>query len=644
MNRAFVLLVTAAPLLSLPLVRAASPALMEPGPLAPAAAVAAPNDNRHPAGTLSGKVLTVQLEARNTTWYPEGPSGRGLEVAAWGEPGQAQQVPGPLIRVTAGTEVRATLRNTLDRRLAVYGFGARRGLADSTMLEPGEAREVSFTASTPGTYYSLASSGTQFLGARKSEDMELVGAIVVDPPGGAGNVPDRVFLISWWFTFDTTSTTGLGRATMAINGLSWPHTERIDLVQGDSVRWRLINLTESEHPMHLHGFYFAVEGKGDGVRDTMYAPADRHLAVTEILGVNQTMTLSWVPTRPGNWIFHCHFIGHLSPLVSLDMDRGEMDEGAMAHHASEGPHQMFGLVLGIRVAPKGPMVADTRPARAIRLVVREQPGIYGDHPGYAFVVDGIGGGGDSVALPRPPGPTLVLTRGERVAVTIVNQSQDRAAVHWHGIELESSFPDGVPGWSGLGADILPSVAPGDSITVRFTPPRAGTFMYHSHFNEAQQISSGLYGAIVVVDSGARFDPETDKIMVFSSAGPTTNVIFGPWAPILLNGSAAPAPLELKAGTTYRFRMIDITDDLTALVSIRNGDTPVQWRAVAKDGAILPVSQATTRPAALSFDPGEIYDFEYTPPAPGTLSLRFGTVDAPPQFGLPKTVSVPVNVR
>jgi FtsP/CotA-like multicopper oxidase with cupredoxin domain len=643
MNRAFVLLVAAGRLVCWPPAVAAGPAVVGPGAPAPAPPVALPNDNRHPAGTLAGNVLTVQLEARNATWYPEGPSGRGLEVAAWAEPGQPSQVPGPLIRVTAGTEVRATLRNTLDRRLTVYGFGARRGLADSTSLDPGQAQEVRFVASTPGTYYYMASSGTQLFGAHKPEDMALVGAIVVDPAGGAAGVPDRVFLISWWFTFDTTSRTGLGRATMAINGLSWPHTERIDLVQGDSVRWRLINLTESEHPMHLHGFYFTVEGKGDGIRDTMYAPAERRQAVTEILNVNQTMTLSWVPTRPGNWIFHCHFIGHLSPLVSLDMNRGEMDEGAMTHHASDGPHQMYGLVLGIRVAPKGPVVVDTRPARPIRLVVREQPGIYGDHPGYAFVVDGMGGGGDSAALPRPPGPTLLLTRGERVAVTIVNQSQDRAAVHWHGIELES-FPDGVPGWSGHGSDILPSVAPGDSITVRFTPPRAGTFMYHSHFNEAQQISSGLYGAIVVLDSTARFDPETDRVLVFSSAGPTTNVIFGPWAPILLNGTPAPAPLELRAGTTYRFRMIDITDDLSTLVSIRDGDTPVQWRVVAKDGATLPASQATARPAALSFDPGEIYDFEYTPASPGELSLRFGTVDAPPQFGLPGTVSVPVHVR
>ena len=77
-------------------------------------------------------------------------------------------------------------------------------------------------------------------------------------------------MISWWFTVDPASRDGLGRATMAINGLSWPHTERIALTQGDSVRWRVINLTEVDHPMHLHGFYFRVDSKGNGVTDSIY--------------------------------------------------------------------------------------------------------------------------------------------------------------------------------------------------------------------------------------------------------------------------------------------------------------------------------------------------------------------------------------
>ncbi len=601
------------------------------------------NDNRRPAGTRHGNVQSVRLEARTGMWYPEGPLSRGLEVAAWAEPGKPLQNPGPLIRVPEGTEVRVSLSNTLSRRLTVFGLGASRGLADSVVLDPGAEREVRFTATAPGTYYYTAKSVPGPLGARLPEDAELNGAIVVDPTGIPSRYDDRVFLISWWFTVDSTSKTGLGRATMAINGLSWPHTERIDLVQGDSVRWHVINLTEADHPMHLHGFYFQMEAKGDGVRDTLYARGQQRLAVTEIIAPNQTMTLAWSPTRAGNWIYHCHFIGHVSHVASLDMDRGSFNEAALSHHGSDRPHQMYGLVLGIRVAPRGPRTVETRAPRALRLLVRQKDGVYGNHAGFAYVLGGSKGDPATDVLPAPPGPTLVLQRGEPVAVTIVNQSMERAAVHWHGIELES-FPDGVPDWSGQGAEILPSVRPGDSITVRFTPPRAGTFMYHSHFNEDQQISSGLYAPLIVLDPGQRFDPETDRILMFSSGGPTINVINGPVAPTMLNGRVQPDPIELNAGTTYRFRLINMTGDVNTIVTLADGEKPVEWRMIAKDGATLPPQQATPRPASLFFDPGEIYDFEYTPKVAGTLVLRFGPPDAPPEFGLPKKVDVMVLVR
>jgi len=169
-------------------------------------------------------------------------------------------------------------------------------------------------------------------------------------------------------------------------------------------------------------------------------------------------------------------------------------------------------------------------------------------------------------------------------------------------------------------------------------------MYHSHFNEDSQISSGLYGALVVLEPGQKFDAATDRIMLFSSQGPTINVITGPFAPTLLNGRAQPDTIDLRAGTTYRFRMIDITGDVNTLVSLRDGETPAAWRLVAKDGATLPAAQATVRPAALFFDPGEIYDFEFTPAKSGMLTLRFGAPPAPPEAGLPPTISVPVRIR
>lgn len=169
---------------------------------------------------------------------------------------------------------------------------------------------------------------------------------------------------------------------------------------------------------------------------------------------------------------------------------------------------------------------------------------------------------------------------------------------------------------------------GDSLTVRFTPPRAGTFMYHSHSNENQQISSGLYGAIIVVDPARPRDADTDRIMLFSDNGPTINFLKPPPA-TLLNGVAVSDTLELRAGTQYRFRLINIRTDYVLALGLFEGDSPLEWRIVAKDGADLPAHQVRTTPARLEhLAPGEIVDVEFTPRARGLLTFSHGMVGFP----------------
>jgi len=46
-----------------------------------------------------------------------------------------------------------------------------------------------------------------------------------------------------------------------------------------------------------------------------------------------------------------------------------------------------------------------------------------------------------------------------------------------------------------------------------------------------------------------------------------------------------------------------------------------WRAVAKDGFTLPPQQATAGPSVVFVSSGETADFEFTPDAPGDLSLE-----------------------
>jgi len=199
-----------------------------------------------------------------------------------------------------------------------------------------------------------------------------------------------------------------------------------------------------------------------------------------------------------------------------------------------------------------------------------------------------------------------------VRVTIVNRTRAPTGVHWHGIELPS-YPDGVPGYSGVGSRIAPMIAPNDSFVAAFTPTRSGTFIYHAHSNEFFQINLGLYGALLVVDS-ARYDPTHERVIVLGGDGPGG-------APGRINGRLQPDTMRLTVGETYRIRLIDIMPDWTIRVSMMREDSTVHWKSLAKDGAELPVHAQVMQPAAFITGPGQTMDFEYRPTAPGVLMLQ-----------------------
>jgi len=604
------------------------------------------NDNRIAAGTLAKGVLTVRLEASIGAWQPDGPKGPTITTAAFGEVGKSLQTPGPLIRVPVGTTVRASIHNALAKPMWVYGLGAKHGIGDSAQVAAGATGNFQFVANDAGTYYYAARTDTFPVFGRITEDTQLGGAIVVDPPGANAN--DRIFAVTSWFTIDPSRPSFLGKnGTLAFNGRTFPNNEHFEMMQGDSAHWRFVNLTFIDHPLHLHGFYFRVDSHGDGLRDTVYAPADRRMGNVEYVAPMQTTSLSWSPDRPGNWIFHCHFAGHMSPRDAWDADRTTLKPaawsmphtGAMA--AGAMPH-MSNLVMGIRVKPKGAIVQAGDATRSMRMLIRSKQNVYGKYVGYSFVLGGSPAERNTQAMPVP-GPVLELTRGERVAFTIVNKSHEGAAIHWHGIELES-YADGVPEVSGDPGHVLPIIKPGDSITVHYTPPRSGTFLYHSHSNEFQQISSGLYGALIVRDPGPARDTTVDKVLILSDNGPTINLVDpAELTQPLLNGKRTPDPIDLRAGVATRLRLINIRADMGMLVSLMDGDRPAMWRNTAKDGFTRPASQAQPRPAVVALGSGETYDFEVTPSAGRSLSLVYQLVAPFPPPLMQRTV-VPVRVH
>lgn len=181
-----------------------------------------------------------------------------------------------------------------------------------------------------------------------------------------------------------------------------------------------------------------------------------------------------------------------------------------------------------------------------------------------------------------PGPTLVFTEGDRVAITVVNRLPEATSIHWHGVILPNS-QDGVP----EAGEPSPSIPPGGSFTYQFTVQQAGTHMYHSHTDTPKQDLLGVTGALIFLpkqETGPRVDhdyvfwlhewslpqdlkPEQIKDLprTGSPVDTVNSVTAMPnWATMefnffTMNGKAFPntQPLDIELGERVRVRFFNI---------------------------------------------------------------------------------------
>src|SRR4051812_18740686 len=157
-----------------------------------------------------------------------------------------------------------------------------------------------------------------------------------------------------------------------------------------------------------------------------------------------------------------------------------------------------------------------------------------------------------------PGPVIEARQGVPLEIKFTNSLPEPTLIHWHGLRIHAEM-------DGTQATQRP-VAPGETFTYRFTPPDAGTFWYHPHLNETQQLEKGLYGAFIV--RGAD-EPTVDgeQILVFDDVDADKKgrlAKFGGWIQRhdgregdirLINGKAEPQ-LTIAAGQIERWRIIN----------------------------------------------------------------------------------------
>lgn len=143
-----------------------------------------------------------------------------------------------------------------------------------------------------------------------------------------------------------------------------------------------------------------------------------------------------------------------------------------------------------------------------------------------------------------PGPEIRVTEGDKVRVVCKNQMKNQStSIHFHGVLVENKN-DGVPFIT------QDPIIPGTEFAYEFTALNAGSHMYHSHHNAAEQVTKGLMGAFIIEPKDKSGEPvvDADYAMVLNDSG----------IGLTINGRGFPytQPIVARLGDTIRVRYMN----------------------------------------------------------------------------------------
>jgi FtsP/CotA-like multicopper oxidase with cupredoxin domain len=252
-----------------------------------------------------------------------------------------------------------------------------------------------------------------------------------------------------------------------------------------------------------------------------------------------------------------------------------------------------------------------------------------------------------------PGPTIQAEVGDRLVVELKNELREPTTIHWHGIRLAAAM-DGTE-------SVQRSVEPGETFEYDFEVLDAGTYWYHSHVNETEQVERGLYGALLVRGED---EPVVDREQVLllddlmldeqgsiAPFGDPHEHHAGREGQVrLVNGRQEPE-LEIAGGQIERWRIVNAAN--TRYVRLSIGGRP--FSILGTDGGLLPrplqVNEALITPgerldvAVGPFPTGETVEIEALPYDRGkgeSERQRFATLRVGP--AIPSRAAIPDSLR
>jgi len=235
----------------------------------------------------------------------------GMKAHLWGYNGQS---PGPTIEAVEGDKVRIFVTNKLPEHTTVHWHGmllpnGMDGVGGLTQphIKPGKTFVYEFVLKKSGTfkYHPHADEMVQIA-------MGMFGFFVIHPRDPRLYRVDRDFVfIMNSYDIDPGSYVPKVNTMTDFNLWTWnsrvfPGIDHLVVRKSDRVRVRMGNLTMTNHPIHMHGYGFAVTCTDGG-----WVPESaRWPEVTIDIPVGGMRAFEFVADEPGDWAIHCHKSHH----------------------------------------------------------------------------------------------------------------------------------------------------------------------------------------------------------------------------------------------------------------------------------------------------------------------------------------------
>jgi len=199
-----------------------------------------------------------------------------------------------------------------------------------------------------------------------------------------------------------------------------------------------------------------------------------------------------------------------------------------------------------------------------------------------------------------PGPTIRVTEGDKVRALFTNNLKETTGVHFHGVDFDSFFMDGVPFIT------QKPIAPGETFTYEFVAKPHGSMMYHSHHNATDQVGRGLLGAFII-------DPLAPTVTYDREYVWISNDTLGGFT---INGHGFPAVVPVLAAVGEKVLVRYMNEGIMMHPWHSHG---YAQRVVARDGR--PLGTAEFACDTLGVNPGERFDVTITADRAGVWAFH-----------------------